>query len=405
MRTGLLFFLTAAALFAVVAAMNPAVAEDKTDEKPLGKALSNANNTFGFDVLRRLHKDGENTFISPTSIGMALQMTSMAARGETLAEMRKTMHLAEIDTAKSNGDLRKALGGRESVKLNIANSIWADPARITLNRAYANEVAKQFNARIDAVSFADPKTLDIINGWVGERTQGKIPKLFEKLQDDTVTVLVNAVYFKGDWTDPFDPKRNEEADFTLADGSTSKVTMMNRRGSYRYAENDDVQIIALPYGEDKKINMWVVLPKPGKSLGAVANGVTAEKLSEWQAAATSQTVLFGLPRFKMKFRKELKDDLAAMGMPTLFTSRADLSGLEEGSGRNLYVSQVIHEAIIEVNEEGTVAAAATGVAIGRTGVPRIVSMTCDRPFLLAIQDETTGSILFMGTVYKPENLD
>jgi serine protease inhibitor len=398
-------FLLMLGLFVAVAALSLSV---RADEKPADgpvPALSSANNAFGMDMLRRLHEDGKNTFMSPTSIGMALQMTSIGARGETLNEMRTVMQLGEIDTGKANRELLSALSGREAVTLRVANSIWADPDRIQLNRAFADELQRQFDARIDAVSFADPATVAVINRWVADRTEQKIPKLFERLERDTVAVLVNAIYFKGDWTDPFEKEQTKDAEFTLANGEKISVKMMNRRGSYRYTENEEAQIVALPYGKDKQMSMWVVLPRQGKSLDSVVKGLTTEKLSEWQKAAGSQTVVLGLPRFKMKFRKELKHDLAEMGMPTLFSDRADLSGLEEGSGRNLYVSQVIHEAIIEVNEEGTVAAAATGVAIGRTSVPRHYVMTCDRPFFLAIQDDRTGSILFMGTVYKPEKLD
>lgn len=404
MRASALSWLAVVALAAALS-LNFMAAEEKPAEPAFDQSLSKANNSFGMALLRQLHKDGDNTFFSPTSIGMALQMTSLGARGETLADMTELMGTQSLDVGESNQALIAALIGRESVKLKIGNAIFADSSRIKLNRAFADSVQRKFDARIDTVSFADPKTVGIINGWVAERTEQKIPKLFEELGADTVTVLINAIYFKGDWTDSFDPKRTEEGDFHLADGSTAKAQMMSRRGSYRYADDDDAQIIALPYGKDKQMSMWVVLPKKGKSLDGIAKGLSAEQLSKWQQAATSQTVLFSVPRFKMKFRKELKDDLAEMGMPTAFTARADFSGLEEDSGGNLYINQVVHEAIIEVNEEGTVAAAATGVAIGRTSAPRHITMTCDRPFMLAIHDDRTGSVLFMGTVYKPERLN
>ncbi|MBZ0136228.1 MAG: serpin family protein [Planctomycetes bacterium] len=381
------------------------------------KKLSAANNEFGFDLLRHLHKDGENTFLSPTSIGMALQMTSRGAKGETLSEMNETMHVGALEVGDANRKLLDALSGRDDVKLNVANAIWADPANLNLNKNFATDVSKQFDAEIDAISFSDPKTKDVINTWISDKTEQKIPEMLKELDPSIVALLANAIYFKGDWTYKFDKEKTEKADFTRADGSTQKVSMMQSgKLELRYAENDDVQIVALPYGPAavkkeqpgplSEVYMWLIVPKEGKSLDSIVSGLTSAEFQKLKNSATRIKGTVELPRFKMKYRKELQDDLPKLGMVQAFhNGKADFSGFESDNRRGLYISKVIHEAIIEVNEEGTVAAAATVVTMSKGAPPRSFSVRCDKPFLLAIADDHTGSIMFIGTVYQPEDLE
>ena len=402
-----------AASFAAV----PSAADSPAPEE--AKKLSIANNEFGFDLLRHLHKNGENTFLSPTSIGMALQMTSRGAKGETLTEMNETMHVDGLEVGDANRKLLDALSGRDDVKLNIANAIWADPAKINLSKDFAADVSKQFDAEVDAISFTDPKTKEVINGWISDKTEQKIPEMLTELDPNIVALLANAIYFKGDWTYKFEKEKTTKAAFTLADGSTKEVSLMKSdKIELRYAENDDLQMVALPYGpaateEGKpgpksKVFMWLVVPKEGKSLDGVVSGMTGEAFAKLKNSATSRKGTVALPRFKMKYRKELQNDLPKLGMAQAFDSgKADFSGFEqnpEGRG-GLFISQVIHEAIIEVDEEGTVAAAATVVAMKRSGMPRTFNVRCDKPFMLAIADEHTGSVMFVGTVYNPDALD
>lgn len=407
--------LTAAASAALCAAftLGPARAETPAPKEALD--LSAANNRFGIELLRGLHKPGENTFISPTSIGMALQMTSRGAAGDTLAEMNKTMHVSDIEVGEANRKLMAALSGRDDMKLNIANSIWADPARIKLKKEFADNVAGEFNAEIRGISFSDPKAKDEVNGWVSDRTEKMIPELLEESPEGAVCILVNAIYFKGDWTTKFEKDRTEKADFTRADGSKQEIQLMHsvKKGEWRYTEDEEVQVVAIPYGprgdEDKpgtqpKVHMWLIVPKEGKTLDGVVKDLTADKLAAWQKKAYDKPGTIALPRFKMKFKKELKEDLKALGMVKAFSSReADFSGFEEGGARGkLFIDQVIHEAVIEVDEEGTEAAAATAVIMTRGAAPRNFTVRCDKPFLLAITDERTGSVMFIGTVYQPQ---
>ena len=402
----------------VVACLSaPTAAETPAPEE--AKKLSVANNEFGFDLLKHLHKDGDNTFLSPTSIGMALQMTSRGARGDTLKQMNETMHVGDLEVGDANRKLLDALSGRDDVKLNVANAIWADPAKLNLNKEFAAEVSRQFDAEIDAISFSDPKTKDVINDWISDKTEKKIPEMLKELDPAVVALLANAIYFKGDWTYKFDKEKTTKADFTRADGSTQPVQMMKSdRLKLRYTETDDVQIVALPYGpaaeegepgSQPKVSMWLVVPKEGKSLNDVVGTLNSETFQGWQKKASPIKGTVELPRFKMKYRKELQNDLPKLGMVDAFDgNKADFTGFETSPAKpgRLFISKVIHEAIIEVNEEGTVAAAATVVEMERTSAqPRTFKVRCDRPFMLAIADDHTGSIMFVGTVYQPEDLE
>lgn len=406
----------AVAALVVASLAAPTAADSPAPEE--AKKLSAANNEFGFDLLKHLHKDGENTFLSPTSIGMALQMTSRGAKGDTLKQMNETMHVQDLEVGEANRKLLDSLSGRDDVKLRIGNAIWADPAKINLNKDFAADVSKQFDAEVGALSFSDPKAKDVINAWISDRTEKKIPEVLKELDPSTVAVLANAIYFKGDWTYKFDKEKTTKADFKRADGSTQEVQMMKSdKLRMRYAETDDVQVVALPYGpapeEGKpgtqpKVSMWLVVPKEGKTLDGVVKGLSSDSFAAWQKNASRIEGTVELPRFRMKYHKELQNDLPKLGMVDAFNSgKADFTGFEEdpaGRGR-LFISRVIHEAIIEVNEEGTVAAAATVVVMERGGKPRTFKVRCDKPFLVAIMDEHTGSVMFVGTVYQPEDLE
>ncbi|MCA8935075.1 MAG: serpin family protein [Planctomycetes bacterium] len=364
------------------------------------RSLAVANNQFGFEMLKQLHKEGSNTFISPTSIGMALQMTSLGAKGDTLTQMNDTMHVGKLNVGKCNSELLSAFGLHNDLKLNLANSVWVNPNQITLNRDFADGVQKQFDAQIETREF-NAETLNEINGWVADRTEQKIPKLLTDLSPDAAAVLINAVYFKGDWTQKFDKEKTKEADFTLSDGSTRKVQLMSSKSDYYYAETADAQWISLDYGKDKSMRMWVMLPKPDKSLDSLVKTLDSSNFKAATERCWEKEGTIKLPRLKMKFRKEIQDDLADMGMKKPFTAAADFSAFVGDEHSKLFISKVIHEAVIEVNEEGTEAAAATAVVMEKGAPARPFSMICDRPFLLAIEDVMSGSILFAGTVYDP----
>ncbi|MCZ7607721.1 MAG: serpin family protein [Planctomycetota bacterium] len=383
---------------------NSASAEDDArGKKSRARELSERNSEFGVDLFKRLHVKGENTFISPTSIAMCLQMVAQASKGDTNAEFRKTMHLGEIDLDLANADLLERLKDRDGAKLRVANALWSDPARVTLNQEYVDEMAKYFEAEVRASDFDAPATLDEVNGWISDKTEKKIPRMLERIEKDDVTFLINAIYFKGAWSYQFDKEDTKEADFHLADGSTTKVQMMRRSDEIPYAELPGLQLVKLPYGGDKKIAMWVALPAADSSLEKLIAGMDKGSLKRWQDAAHAREGTLKLPRIKMKFKKNLNDDLKALGIKLAFDSgSADLSRLGSSVMGRLYLGFVLHEAVVEVNEEGTEAAAATIAGIKAESIgPEPFSMVCDRPFLFWISDENTGATLFMGAVYKP----
>ena len=384
-------------------------AEDKPVALPPAEAieLASADNKFGLDMFKKLHKKGDNTFISPTSIAIAMQMARQGAGGETRAEMDKAMHLPGFDPAAANKALIKELSGREGVTLNIANSIWGDPKRMNFNPTYVQDVQTNFDSEARTADFSDPKTLDAVNGWISDKTNKLIPKMLDAIEPDLVAMLINAIYFKGDWTDEFDTKNTKEADFTLADGSTKKMDLMSRGKDVIYAEVDGVQIAKLPYGNDKQTAMWVALPKDTESLDTLVAGLNAEQIATWQRSARKRPGTLKLPRFTMRYKNKLNNVLIDLGMNRAFdVDRADFTPMGESPMGPIYIGFVLHEAVIIVNEKGTEAAAATIVGMKAGSVPpKPFNMTCDRPFMFIITDEPTGAILFMGTVYNPEKPD
>ncbi len=406
--------LAAAALALSAAALPFATrAEDKPLElKSDAKSVSTANNKLGVDLFHKLHKDGENTFISPLSIGVCMHLVTTAAEKETRAQLLKAMHADELDLGLGNRNLMSAMNSQDQLTLRVANSVWADPTRITLDPTFVEDARGNFDAEVQAVDFSkETESLDTINGWVSKETEGKIPKLLEKISPYAVTYLVNAVYFKADWKTQFKKENTKQADFTLADGTKQKTDLMYRKDYFKYGVIDGTQVIQLPYGKDGKVSMWVALPAEGEGLDKFVGKLSADSFATWTKQTHTKEGSIELPRFKMKFKKELNDELQALGIKDAFDPAVSEFGKLGTShmqpNPRIWISKVIHEAIIEVNEEGTVAAAATAVGMDSGGgsPPKPFKMRCDRPFFLAITDSTTGAVLFMGTVYNPEKLE
>lgn len=407
--------LAAAALALTAAALPFATrAEDKPLElKSDAKSVSTANNKFGVDLFHKLHKDGENTFISPLSIGVCMQLVTTAAEDETRNQLLKAMHAEQLDLGKGNRNLLTEMNSKQQLTLRVANSVWADPSRITLDQVFVQGARENFDAEVRALDFSkESESLKTINGWVKEETEGKIPELLNQISPTTVTYLINAVYFKADWKTQFKKENTKPADFTMADGTKRKADMMSRRDDFRYGVIDGTQVIQLPYGKDGKVSMWVALPAASEGLDKFVGKLSADSFATWNSKASLQDGTFEMPRFTMRFKEELNEALQALGIKDAFNpavSEFDKLGVSHMEGNpRIWISKVIHEAVIEVNEEGTVAAAATAVAMdsgGSASPPKPFKMRCDRPFFLAITDSTTGAVLFMGTVYKPEKLE
>lgn len=403
----------AAALLVAATNAGPARGQQKPADKEMQntdpKVLAARNNDFGLALLKKLHKPGENTFMSPTSVSTALQLAAQAAAGETRAEMHKAMGVTGLDVPGHNQALLEALNSRKGVTLNSANSIWANSRMIELNPLFEAEAVKYFKAEARSLDFAQSGALDTINTWVADRTNQKIPNLISVLPPESAAVLVNAVYFKGQWQSPFDKKETAPADFIQADGTRQKVQMMQGEPTLKAFEAEGRKAVYLPFGKadstkekSAKVGMWLALPAKDETLEAFAARLDAAMLAQWQKQGWQREVMLRLPRFGVRFKKELNDELIGLGMKQAFTGGADFSRLAKDGGQ-FFISKVIHEAVLDVNEEGAEAAAATAVVMESGAPPQEFRFDADRPFVVLIVDEDTGSVLFAGLVHKPES--
>ncbi|GAP95089.1 serpin family protein [Leptolyngbya sp. NIES-2104] len=372
--------------------------------KPVNPKIVEANTRFGFKLFSEiLKKDGkENVFVSPSSVAIALSMAYNGANGQTKTAMAKAlefqgMTLEEINQAHHN--LKAALEKADpKVQLLIANSLWARQG-VDFNPSFLDRNAKFYDAKVKSLDFEQPAAADEINSWVKESTRGKIPKIVDRINPNDVMFLMNAIYFKGKWTNEFDKSNTQTRPFTLVNGSKKQVPLMKRQGNYRYFETNQFQAISLPYG-DERLSMYVFLPK--SNLAAFQKSLTAQNWQTWMKQFSAREGQIQLPRFKMDYDVELKEALSALGMGIAFDDAADFSGLSKGTTK---IDQVKHKTFVEVNEEGTEAAAVTSIGIVATSIrvpEEPFRMIVDRPFFSAIRDNQTGEILFMGTIVNPE---
>ena len=371
-----------------------------SSDNPDFASVASANTKFGFNLLTALREDEsvENIFISPLSISIALTMTYNGAVGETERAMAEVLEIEGLDrdtVNRSNRTLRESLGNRgPKVELSIANSIWSRQG-VEFNPDFLNRNREFFGAEVASLDFSSPQALERINGWVNTNTNGKIKKIFQEIDPRTLLILINAIYFKGSWQEEFDKSKTREEVFHLSDGSEKRVPMMRREGAYPYFRGDNFEAASLPYG-DGDVSMYIFLPNRDSNLNEFLDGLNAERWAGWlsQFPTVREDSLMILPRFKLTYQVTLNDTLKAMGMEIAFSSGADFSGM----GPSFFISEVRHKALVEVNEEGTEAAAVT-VVVGVKSVPPIFRV--DRPFFFAIYDSRTKTILFMGIVREP----
>lgn len=366
-----------------------------------------ANTRFGFKLFSQiLEQNGEQTnlMVSPTSVAIALTMTYNGASGTTQQAMADAlelegMSLEEINQA--NAALELALENADpEVQLAIANSLWSREG-VSFNPDFLQRNRDFYSAEVASLDFTNPNAIATINNWVSRNTQEKIPEIIREINPNAVLFLINATYFKGNWTTPFNAELTSDRPFTLLDGSQKQHPTMTQSGRYAYLENDQFQAISLPYGESKRLSMYVFLPRESSDLNAFQQSLTADNWETWMSQFGRQEGAISLPRFKLEYTTQLNDVLEALGMAVAFDAdQADFSGMSDGA---LSISQVQHKTFIEVNEEGTEAAAVTSVEIQTLSAPVApFQMSVDRPFFYAIRDNQTGTILFMGTVVEPE---
>jgi serine protease inhibitor len=376
----------------------------KSDSTVLNKLVS-AYENFGFQLLSQLmmHNANQNLFISPLSIAIALAMTYNGSGGTTKESMARVLGLEELSLEEvnvANHLLLSMVDNFDSqVELEIANSLWIGQA-FSLQEDFVQRLKLAYGSEVANLDFSDPgKAAAAINHWVAEKTKKNIQELVapEILNEDVALVLVNGIYFKGSWTQEFYKHTTVQQNFTLLDGSC-QVNMMSQTDYYFYCEQEGFQAISLPYGNED-VSMYIFLPSQSSSLEEFQVMLTAENWQNWMSCFKKIYGIVELPRFKVEYDTSLKNTLTDLGMGVAFTSDAnfDRMGVE-----GLRIGHVVHKAVIEVNEEGSEASAATAVvAPEECSRGYGFSMIVDRPFFHAIRDNRKGALLFMGFVFNP----
>lgn len=373
----------------------PAVTEAAVESQVRG------NTAFALDLFQRLRQGGGNLFYSPYSISMALAMTYAGARGNTEAQMAGVLHigLAQEALHPTFAALEahvRSVQEQGQVALHVANSLWPAPGEPFLPE-YLDLVRRYYGATITPLG---PDPLRQVNGWVERQTNDKIKDLLKPLHvvPLPVLLLVNAIYFKGNWAAQFDEAVTAAGPFWLAPGEAVEVPLMRQKGEFGYDEFDGLQVLELPY-EGGDLSMVVLLPDQVDGLAGLEAALSVENLARWTGRLRPMEVEVVLPRFKLTGEFGLGSTLAAMGMPEAFSDAADFSGMN-GRPHDLFIGHVVHKAFVEVNEEGAEAAAATAVIMAR-GISMSPVFRADHPFLFLIRDNATGSILFLGRVADP----
>ncbi len=364
-----------------------------------------ADRQFAFELFKEIHalSEEDNMMISPLSTSYALGMTLNGANGDTRDAFRQMLHFDDLTDQEVNEsylDLMSQLVNLDKqVQFSIANSIWYKLGYNVLEDFIATN-QEYFDAAVEELDFSDPEAVDIINGWIEEKTNDKIKDMLDFIPSNAVMYLINAIYFNATWKYQFDPEESFQEDFYLEGGGTHQADFMQLEGTFNYTSQELFSAVELPYG-DSAYSMVAMLPAAGVNIDALVDELDAESWDSWLNEAYPTNVLIQLPKFKYGFKSLLNDPLGNLGLGIAFTGGADFSRITPGGG--IYISRVIHQTFIDVNEEGTEAAAATIVEMIESAGPQITSFTADKPFLYMIKENSTGALLFMGKVGKPEH--
>ncbi len=370
------------------------------------QSLVETDNSFGLKLFKEIVSEEEadkNIFISPLSVSMALGMTYNGANGVTREAMAQTLELNDLTIEEANQAYQSLihllLNLDPKVKFLIANSIWYRQ-EWTFEATFLNTCLDYFGAEIRGLDFNDPHSVDVINNWADDATNGKIDQIITEIDPLTVMFLINAIYFNGTWTYEFDPNDTQTDVFTKMDGSEIPCQMMQIESDLFFLDNDLFQAVDLPYG-DGQFRMTIFLPDPQISIDEMIMQFDENKLTQWIYALEEHAVQLELPKFKLEYEIYLNDVLKALGMEIAFNEwEADFSNMFKPGG--LFISNVKHQTFVEVDEEGTEAAAVTVVEISLTSIGGgSFSMRVDRPFFFVIREKKTGAIVFMGKVLDP----
>jgi serpin B len=382
--------------------ISPAPTAKAINPKAMNPKLVEANTRFGFKLFSQLLKQekGKNVFVSPASVAIALGMTYNGASPETQQALAKVMELRGMSLAElnqANATLRSQLENPDpQVQLAIANSLWGNQ-NVPFQPDFLQRNQQFYGAKVTNLNFSSPKAADTINNWVKENTRNKIDKIIDGIEPDEVLFLLNAIYFKGDWAQKFDEKLTTDQRFYLTDGTQKVHPRMVQEGNYRYHETDRFQAVSLPYGKNRRMSLYVFLPKSTSNLAEFSQQLNAENWQQWMNQFRTRPGAIQLPRFKLEYGTELLPALQAIGLSKISMAITNQAPNE--------ISQVKHKTFVEVNEKGTEAAAVTSVGIRTTSAQlptEPFSMVVDRPFFCAIRDNQTGTVLFMGAITEPK---
>ena len=367
-------------------------------------AAASANNEFGVGLFRQVAgaEPDPNVLISPLSASMALGMTLNGAEGTTYGAMRDALGFRNLDEASVNAAYRgliPQLHARDrKVEFRLANALWYRQG-FAVKQPFLDAAATNFYARAAAIDFSDPTAPKTISKWAEDQTGGRIKDLVEQIDPNDVMFLINAVYFKAPWSSPFNPQSTRSAEFTRANGSRVNVPTMTRDGSYYHLIDSEVKIAELMYA-DSGFSMVLIAPANNLNLAQFTAGITPARWSSWMSKLQPGRVMLSMPKFKFEYDITMNDALTALGMGIAFDSElADFDRIHDETRDDLYISKVRQKAFIDVHELGTEAAAATSVTISVTSMPP--ELRYDRPFMFAIRERSSGTILFVGRVGDP----
>jgi serpin B len=367
-----------------------------------------ADKAFGFELFRELYSMSEedNIMISPLSVSYALGMTYNGASGTTLEAFNDVLHFGNLTTEEVNESYKdlmdQLLTLDDKVEFSLANSIWYRLGFQVLTE-FIKTNEDYFDAAVKEIDFGDPRTVDLINQWIEDKTHGKIKDMLDAIPVDAVMYLINAIYFNAPWKYEFEKGETYQGDFNLAEGTKHQADYMRVSGNFQYTSNKDFTAVELPYG-DSTFSMVVMLPSHELELSDLVAKLDVAQWDSWFDGSWFTGVQVDLPKFKYEFKELLNDPLTDLGMGVAFSElEADFTRINPGG--NLFISRVIHQTFIDVQEEGTEAAAATIVEISLTsagGGSSPISFKADKPFLYFIKENSTGVIVFIGKVGIPE---
>ena len=370
------------------------------------QSLVSGDNALGFSLLQKrvAEQKNANVLLSPLSIATALAMVQGGASGATQTEMARVLGTENLDEKAREADnaaLFSSLQSASDVQLSLANSLWVN-RDFPIKADFGKRSETIYGAKVNVLDFSQPNAPQQINDWVKASTRGKIDKMIDRLSPDDRLVLMNAIYFQGNWLEKFDAKATRTVPFA-APGGQRDVPMMRRSDDFDYQENAEMQAVALPY-KGGRMALYLLLPRENQSLETLLASLNAKSFDALVAKMTKREGRVALPRFKMSDDIALNEPLQSLGMKSAFALSADFSRIAP----ELFISAVRHKAVIEVNETGTEAAAVTSIGMAGSAMPmdkpEPFVFNANRPFLLALRDNESGALLFLGAVKTPETL-